>query len=280
MDGPEISPSRRETRDGGRVVDRDMRKLCFVLLAMALLAWAANVKLYLTDGSYHLVREYQVLSDRVRFYTVERGEWEEVPLEMVDLKRTRAEVAEREESLKQEEKVVQEESAAEAEVRKEASRIPQDVGVYWIDGSQTKSLKPGEEALHTHKGRTVLQALSPIPAVTGKATLEMTGAHADTVFTDPEPEFYIQVDGTKAFGIVKLTPKGNIRIVENITYHPLDKDLLYEDRTSIEYLHRQLDDGLYKLWPKDPLPPGEYAVVMYTDGKVDIQSYDFAIKAK
>jgi hypothetical protein len=67
-----------------------MRKLCFVLLALALLAWAANVRLYLTDGSYHLVREYQVLSDRVRFYSVERGEWEEIPLEMVDLKRTKA----------------------------------------------------------------------------------------------------------------------------------------------------------------------------------------------
>jgi hypothetical protein len=280
MDGPEISPSRRETRDGGRVVDKDMRKLCFVLLALALLAWAANVKLYLTDGSFHLVREYQVLSDRVRFYTVERGEWEEVPLEMVDLKRTRAEVAEREESLKKEEKVVQEESAAEAEVRKEASKIPQGVGVYWIDGSQTKALKLGEVAVHSNKGRMVLQKLSPIPAITGKATLEMTGAHSDTVFTDPEPEFYIQLEGTEGFGIVKLTSKGNVRIVENITYHPLDKDLLYEERTSIDYLHRQLDDGLYKLWPKDPLPPGEYAVAMFTDGKVDIQSYDFAIKAK
>jgi len=280
MDGPEISPSRRETRDGGRVVDKDMRKLCFVLLALALLAWAANVKLYLTDGSFHLVREYQVLSDRVRFYTVERGEWEEVPLEMVDLKRTRAEVAEREESLKKEEKVVQEESAAEAEVRKEASKIPQGVGVYWIDGSQTKALKLGEVVVHSNKGRMVLQKLSPIPAITGKATLEMTGAHSDTVFTDPEPEFYIQLEGTEGFGIVKLTSKGNVRIVENITYHPLDKDLLYEERTSIDYLHRQLDDGLYKLWPKDPLPPGEYAVAMFTDGKVDIQSYDFAIKAK
>jgi len=280
MDGPEISPSRRETRDGGRVVDKDMRKLSLVLLALALLAWAANVKLYLTDGSFHLVREYQVLSDRVRFYTVERGEWEEVPLEMVDLKRTRAEVAEREESLKQEENVVAEENAAEAEVRKEASKIPQGVGVYWIDGNQTKALKLGEVAVHSNKGRMVLQKLSPIPAITGKATLEMTGAHSDTVFTDPEPEFYIQLEGTEGFGIVKLTSKGNVRIVENITYHPLDKDLLYEERTSIDYLHRQLDDGLYKLWPKDPLPPGEYAVAMFTDGKVDIHSYDFAIKAK
>jgi hypothetical protein len=105
-----------------------MRKVCIVLLALALLAWAANVKLYLTDGSYHLVREYQVQADRVRFYSVERGEWEEIPLEMVDLKRTKTEVEEREKALEKEEKIVAEESAAEAEVKREASRIPQEPG--------------------------------------------------------------------------------------------------------------------------------------------------------
>ncbi|HUB83787.1 MAG TPA: hypothetical protein VMB03_33545, partial [Bryobacteraceae bacterium] len=128
--------------------------------------------------------------------------------------------------------------------------------------------------------RQILQKLSPIPAITGKAVLEMTGPHAETIFTDPEPEFYVQLQGTEAFGIAKLTTKGNVRIVENLTYHPLSNDIVYEDRTLMDYLHRQLDDNLYKIWPKDPLPPGEYAVVMYNDGKVDIQAYDFAIKAK
>jgi hypothetical protein len=256
-----------------------MQKVCFVLLALAVLAWAANVKLYLTDGTYHLVREYQVQTDRVRFYSVERSEWEEIPLEMVDLKRTKTETEEREKSLEKEEKIVAEESAAEAEVRKEASRIPQEPGAYWMDGKETKTLKAGEVAVHSNKGRTVLQKLSPIPAVTGKATLEMTGAHAETVFTDPEQEFYVQLAGTEAFGIARLTTKGNVRIVENLTYHPLDKDLVYEERTMVDYLHRQLGDGLYKIWPKDPMPPGEYAIVLYTDGKVDIESYDFAIKA-
>ena len=256
-----------------------MRKLCFVLLALALLAWAANVKLYLTDGTYHLVREYQVQADRVRFYSVERSDWEEIPLDMVDLKRTKAEVAEREATLVQEEKIVAEESAAEAAVKKEASRIPQDPGAYWLDGKETKVMKPGEVAVHTNKGRSILQKLSPIPAFVGKATLEMSGAHATTVFTDPEHEFYVQLAGTEAFGIAKLTTKGNIRIVENLTYHPIDKEMVYEERMMVDYLHRQLGDGLYKIWPKEPLPPGEYAIVLYTDGKVDIQSYDFAIKA-
>jgi hypothetical protein len=262
-----------------------MRKLWFVSLALALLtlmasAWAANVKLYLTDGTYHLVREYQVQADRVRYYSVERGEWEEIPLDMVDLKRTKAETAEREESLAKEEKIVREENAAEAEVKKEARRIPQDPGAYWMDGKEAKALSLGEVAVHSNKGRMVLQKLSPIPAVTGKAVLEMTGAHAATVFTDPEQEFYVQLASTESFGIAKLTTKGSIRIVENLTYHPLTNDIVIEDRTMVEYLHRQLGDGLYKIWPKEPMPPGEYAIVRYTDGKVDIESYDFAIKAK
>jgi hypothetical protein len=108
----------------------------------------------------------------------------------------------------------------------------------------------------------------------------MTGAHATTVFTDPEQEFYVQLEGTEAFGIAKLTTKGAVRVVENLTYHPLTNDIVIEDRTMMDYLHRQLGDGLYKIWPKDPLPPGEYAIVRYTDGKVDIESYDFAVKAK
>ena len=190
-----------------------MRKLCFVLLALALVAWAANVKLYLTDGTYHLVREYQVQSDRVRYYSVERGEWEEIPLGLVDLKRTKEETKAREEALANEEKIVKEESAAEAAVKKEASRIPQEPGAYWLEGKETKTLKLGEVAVHSNKGRTILQKLSPIPAITGKATLEMTGPHAETVFTDPEQEFYVQLEGTEAFGIAKLTTKGNIRIV-------------------------------------------------------------------
>lgn len=255
-----------------------MRKLSFILLVLAFLAWAANVKLYLTDGTYQLVREYQVQTDRVRYYSVERIDWEEIPLDMVDLKRTKAEVAERQEDVEKEEKIVAEESAAEKEVKQEARRIPQDPGAYWLDGKEAKVMKQGEVAVHSNKGRTILQKLSPIPAVTGKATLEMTGAHSATIFTNPEQEFYIQLAGTEGFGIVRLTTKGAVRIVENLTYNPIDKNMVDEDRTMVDILHRQLDDGLYKIWPKDPLPPGEYAVVLYTDGQVDIQSFDFAIK--
>jgi hypothetical protein len=257
-----------------------MRKISLVLLVAALAGWAANFKLYLKDGTYQIVREYQVETDRVRYYSVERSEWEEIPVEMVDLKRTESETADRKKTVEKEQEIVAQEAAAEREVRAEVNQIPQAPGVYWVDGKETKTLKAGEVAVHSDKGRRVLQALSPIPAVTGKATLEMTGAHSAYIFTGPEQEFFIQLSEPEAFGIVKLTTKGAVRIVENLTYSPIDKTQVDEERLPVEILHRQVADDLYKIWPKDPLPPGEYAVVEYTDGKVNIQCFDFAIKAK
>jgi hypothetical protein len=280
MSGPEISSRRHGASTSGKVVIRAMRKTCFVVLTLSFLAWAANVKMYLADGTFQLVREYRVQTDRVRYYSVERSEWEEIPLNMVDLKRTEAEVADRKEALDKQEKIVAEESAAEKAVKREASRIPQDPGAYWLNANVAQVMKQGEVAVHSNKGRAVLQKLTPIPALNGKATLEMTGGHATTIFTDPQQEFYVQLAGTEAFGIVRLTTKGTVRIVENLTYSPVDKTMVEEDRSLVGILHRQLGEGLYKIWAKDPLEPGEYAVVLYTDGQVDIQSFDFAIQAK
>jgi hypothetical protein len=52
-----------------------------------------------------------------------------------------------------------------------------------------------------------------------------------------------------------------------------------EEPDLVEIFQTQLTpDGLYKIWPKAPLPPGEYAVIEYTAGKLNIQVWDFAIE--
>jgi hypothetical protein len=255
-----------------------MRKAWLALVLLVFTAWAANIKLYLKDGGYHLVREYKVETDRVHFYSVERDEWEDIPLDLVDLKRTESEAAARKQTLEHDAKVLAEEETAERAVAKETSRIPQNPGVYWLDGDKTQTLKAAEGAVHTDKRREILKALSPIPAISGKATLEIDGAHSPNVFHNPEQEFYIQLSETERFGICKLTPKGAVRIVENLTYVPVTKDV-EEEPTIIEIFRQQMaPDGLYKIWPKEKLPPGEYAVIEYTAGKVNIQIWDFAIR--
>jgi hypothetical protein len=256
-----------------------MRKLLLALAILACAAWAANLKLYMKDGSYHIVREYQVQPDRVHFYSVERSGWEDVPLDLVDLKRTRSEAAEREASLEEDAKVMAQEEKAERDLAKEKTRIPQDPGAYWLLGEQAQVMKLAQSTINTNKGRAVLKKLSPIPVFNGKATLEIQGAHSPTVFTDPEQEFYLQLSELERFGIARLTTKGAVRIVEKVTTVPVVNEVV-EEPTMVEILKMELASGLYKIWPKEKLEPGEYAVVEYTEDKLNIQVWDFAIQAK
>jgi hypothetical protein len=250
------------------------------LLVLVCTAWAANIKLYLKDGSFHLVREYQVESDRVRFYSVERSEWEEMPLTLVDLEKTRTEEAQRKAEIEKEAKDLSEEDRFERQQQQLILRIPENPGVYWLDGDQTRTIKAAESTVHTNKGRSVLKVLSPIPTVSGKATVEIDGTHSMNVFSSAEPEFYLQLSDPERFGMARLKPKAGIRIVENVTIMPVTKEVV-EEPDMVEIFQSQLTPGgLYKIWPKSPLEPGEYAVVEYTMGKLNMQVWDFSVKPK
>ena len=79
---------------------------------------------------------------------------------------------------------------------------------------------------------------------------------------------------------MKLTPEKGVRVVEKLTMIPVSKEVV-EEPIEVEIFRKQLTpDGLYKIWPMQPLTPGEYAVVEYTPGKLNMQVWDFAYKAE
>lgn len=267
-------------RDGrrNRCDNEVMRRIALALLLLATAAVAANIKLYLKDGTFQIVREYKVEGDRVHYYSAERSDWEDIPLDLIDLKKTESEVSERKKAIEEEAKVLSEEDKAERALQDEILKIPQNPGVYIMEGKEARKFKAAESTVHTNKGRSVLKAVSPIPIVTGKATLEINESHSLNVIRNDRPELYIQLERDERFGIVKLTPQHGVRIVEKITTIPVTKELV-EEPEEVEIFRKQLtQDGLYKIWPQNPLEPGEYAVIEFTPGKLNMQVWDFAYK--
>lgn len=249
-----------------------------LLLALAAALPAATIRLYLKDGTYHNVREYQTQGDRVRYYSTERSEWEEIPLEIVDLKRTEGEVKRKLEERKEEAKQIDAEDAAERAQREEIERIPYQSGVFFIEGEKVTTLKQAESKIVSNKRRSVLKVLSPIPIVSGKAVVELDGVASAYTVPKNRPDFYIRLAAEERFAIVKLTPDKTSRIVQKWDIVPVTKEIV-EQTEIIETFRQQIGDGLFKIWPTKPLEPGEYAVVEYTEGKGNIQVWDFSVAA-
>ena len=247
-----------------------------LVLAIAALA-AGNFKLYLKDGTDQLVRDYKIEGDTVRYYSVERSDWEEIPLDLVDLPKTDRERRRLEDDRQQRAEEDRVERKAEREFRTELHNVPLEDGVYFVQGEKTLPLPQGEPKVKGNKRRSVLKVITPIPIVAGKATVELEGLQSAFVVNDPRPPFYIRLDKVERFGIVKLRPKKDSRVVEDVTIVPVTKETI-EEQKEVEVFRQQLAPGVYKIWPVEPLEPGEYAVVRFTQDQLNIQVWDFAYR--
>jgi hypothetical protein len=251
-------------------------------LLAAALAFGASVRLFLKDGTYHVVSEYKVLSDRVRFYSVERGEWEEIPLELVDLVKTKGVVAAREAEFAEEKKAEAEEAAAEKAMRKEIRSVPKEPGVYYLsEGNPMRALKQAELKIVTDKKRQLLKIITPIPILAGKSHLEIDGLKSAFTVAEDRPEFYFRLAADERFALVRCSasPKGTGRIVERWEVVPVVKEVMVQHE-EVQVFRKQVGEGLYKVWPIEPLSTGEYAWIEFTEGKGNTQAWDFSFSAK
>ncbi len=257
-----------------------MRVVLLILMAATLLL-GGTFKLYLKEGGYHSVREYQVQGDRVRYFSTERGEWEEIPLELVDLGKTEKERNAETERANSTAHAEEEEEKAERELSREIASIPMEAGAYYKIGDKMDPVPPAEYQIITDKKRRTIQLISPVPLIPGKASVVVKGEHAKFTVSDERPSFYLRLSKEERFGIVALTPKKNARVVENISILPVAKQA-YEERKQRDTFEQQLADGLYRVWPEKALTPGEYALVEFADNgdpdDVQLLVWDFAYR--
>ena len=167
-----------------------------------------NLRLILKDGSYQLVRDYQVAGDRVRYLSQERGEWEELPTDLVDWDATNkwakdhAELAD--ENASPAMKEAADIDAEETEVRKDEQarrpqvapgvELPDEDGVFVLDTfhgtPELVELKATDLSLNT-KNRKGIAVLNPL--ATQKASLELEGANARVHLHVNDPAIYLSL---------------------------------------------------------------------------------------
>jgi len=171
---------------------------------------ATNHRLILKDGNYQIVRKYEIVGDRVRYISLERtGDWEELPVALVDWDATRkwerdhANLAEDEDSPAMKEAAdIDKEEAAERNEQKsrmpevaKGLELPDEDGVFVLDTFQGApelvELLPVELNLNA-KSKHGLSTLNPLAGA--KASLELEGAHAKVHLHVNDPAIYLSLD--------------------------------------------------------------------------------------
>ena len=174
----------------------------------------ANHRLILKDGSYQVVRKYEIKGDRVRYISLERGgDWEELPESLVDWDATRKWERDHAEQLAASEEpspamteaseIDKEEAAERAE---EAARMPEVAkglelpdqdSVFVLDTYQGTpalvELVPNELAVDA-KSHHGLSTLNPLAGQ--RASIELPGSHAKVHLHVNDPAIYVSLNAT------------------------------------------------------------------------------------
>jgi hypothetical protein len=162
-------------------------------------------RLILKDGTYQLVTKYEVKGDRVRYYSTEREDWEELPNSLVDWPATNKYEKERAAGVATPEAAQLDKELEEESKREEARlpevapglRLPENSGVFLLDNfsgePQIVELQQSAGDINRNtKGNIFKGAINPIAGM--KQTIEIDGAHAKIQAHVDVPSLYINID--------------------------------------------------------------------------------------
>src|SRR6266853_712105 len=243
-------------------------------------------KLVLADGTFHLVREYSVQGDRVRYWSVERSDWEEIPTALVNWDATHkaeAEQARQDADLKAKIRATRMADLAK-EINIDQSLeikpnlfLPDGVGFYSLEGKLIYAMKQTLAVSKLSKGREAERILTGVPLIPRKMTMEIPDAQAALRLITPEPEFYMRPADQREprFRLLRLQVKGSHRLVENVSIHITGEQT--HQAEDIDFQTWTPARGVFRYTVNQRLEPGEYAFVEMTSEGINSYVWDFGI---
>jgi hypothetical protein len=268
-------------------------------------------RLILKDGSYQSVTKYEIKGERVRYFSAERGEWEDVPKSLVDWDATEKYEQGRLQGTPAPE-AVQLDKELEAEQKAEEARSPHvapglrlsdDGGIFLLDTFQNQpqlaELQQSGGELNTNMKKNILRAtINPLAGA--KQTIELPSPHAKIQSHVSVPSIYINIDSgqgsgsaagspaataevakdslpsAERFKIIRAEVKGGKRIAGGIKVAVSGK--VKADERFVAATVTPMTGGWVKLTPTEPLPSGEYAVAeMLGKEGMNLYVWDFGV---
>ncbi|MGB9195388.1 MAG: hypothetical protein WCB53_00535 [Terriglobales bacterium] len=272
-------------------------------------------RLILKDGTYQSVTKYEVHGDRVRYFSAERGEWEEVPNSLIDWDATKKYEEGRSiggsipEAADLDKEIEAERKAALVRTPEVAPglRLSDEGGVYLLDtyqnGPELAEIQQSGSDLNRSKGANILRAaINPFSG--SKQNIELPDAHAKVQAHTAVPSLYINVGADTAAGapvvatgaeemgrvpadsqpipaserfkIIRVETKGNKRVAGAVKVAVTGKTKT--DERFIPSTVTEITGGWIKVTPIDPLAAGEYAVAeMLGKESINLYVWDFGV---
>lgn len=243
-------------------------------------------KLVLKDGNIELIREYQIIGDRVRYYNLDSSEWEVIPASLVDWDATKkAAAAETSRDSKLNQEVHYQEAGrlvppldidASLEVAP-GIFLPPGEGMFIFDGKNVTPMPEAEIESKLNKKAALEKVLIPIPVIPSRHTISIHGTHAKVRVPLGQTEFYMRTaDGREPeIDLVRAKIHGSSRDIANV-------DQLFGEQAAsaktLLFQRWQLAKGVYRFTLGQSLEPGEYALIeIIHDSGMNIYVWDFGI---
>ena len=247
-------------------------------------------KLCLTDGTFQIVRSYEKQGDSVRYYSVERSAWEEIPASMVDWKATaqaEADDAKAQKEFAEKVKVRDTNEHAMEHLDVDASLLvapstflPPQLGMFVLAGKDVVPLTKSMAKIRTDKARQVEKVMSGIPMIPSRHFMELKGKRAVIRVPDGELEFYYRIPVDEAEPDVELMRaqvKGDVRVLESISTDMVGEN--EENRKTVALLKWDVAKGVYRYTVSAPMGPGEYALTINLPDGLNFYVWDFGVDA-
>jgi hypothetical protein len=244
-------------------------------------------KLILTDGTFQLAREYSVEGDRVRYWSVERSQWEEIPTTLVDWDAThKAEAEQTSHDAELKAKI----HASDLAMRtkdidvdrsleiKPGLFLPDAIGFYALDRDKLiRQMKQSTADVKMSTGREVEKIMSGVALIPDKKTMEIPGERAAMRLATAEPEFFMRPADSREprFRLLRAQVKGGHRVLDNISVQFTGEEK--HKTTDIEIQTWTPASGVFRYTVDQRLEPGEYAFVEMTDEGINGYVWDFGI---